>query len=143
MSEQSNKPSPQQARAASQNPSALEPRKRPEGDTRAPMTQTRDGELQTKRENSAPRRAPPPRTENGPRPANGQGGAKPQRERAERPPRDDERTPFRNPIPSITFPEDLPGSGRRAEIAKAVQENQVVIVSGEAGSGKTTELPKI
>ncbi|MFN3789344.1 ATP-dependent RNA helicase HrpA [Massilia sp.] len=138
MSEHSNKPSPQQARAASQNPSDAKPRK-PEGDTRAPMTQTRDGELQTKRENNGPRRAPPPRTNNGQE----QGGAKPQRERAERAPRDDERRPLRNPLPPITFPEDLPVSSRRAEIAKAVSENQVVIVSGETGSGKTTQLPKI
>jgi ATP-dependent helicase HrpA len=48
-----------------------------------------------------------------------------------------------NPIPPITFPEALPVSGRRAEIAKAIAENQVVIVSGETGSGKTTQLPKI
>ncbi len=111
------------------------------------MTQTRDGELQTKHagssENRGPRRAPPPRNDNGRRPANGQGGAKPPRERAERAPREDERTPFRNPLPPITFPEDLPVSSRRAEIAKAVSENQVVIVSGETGSGKTTQLPKI
>ncbi|WP_409266083.1 ATP-dependent RNA helicase HrpA [Massilia sp. BHUDP2] len=148
MSEQSNKPSPQQARAASRNTSATDPRNgRPEGETRAPMTQTRDGELQTKHagssENRGPRRAPPPRNDNGRRPANGQGGAKPPRERAERAPREDERTPFRNPLPPITFPEDLPVSSRRAEIAKAVSENQVVIVSGETGSGKTTQLPKI
>ncbi len=145
MSEQSNKPSPQQARAASQNPSANEPRKqRPAGELRAPMTQTRDGELQTKKEGNGPRRAPPPRTDNGPRPANAQGTVKPPRERGERPPREDDRSPpFRNPIPPITFPEDLPVSGRRAEIAKAIQESQVVIVSGETGSGKTTQLPKI
>ncbi|MDB5959342.1 MAG: hrpA [Massilia sp.] len=49
----------------------------------------------------------------------------------------------RTPLPPITFPEDLPVSGRRAEIAKAIQENQVIIVSGETGSGKTTQLPKI
>ncbi len=54
-----------------------------------------------------------------------------------------EEAAFRNPLPPIIFPEDLPVSGRRAEIAKAVQENQVVIVSGETGSGKTTQLPKI
>jgi len=64
------------------------------------------------------------------------------RPRQERPPR--EETPVvRNPLPLITFPEDLPVSGRRAEIAKAIAENQVVIVSGETGSGKTTQLPKI
>ncbi|MEG0884927.1 MAG: hypothetical protein RSH52_27200, partial [Janthinobacterium sp.] len=45
---------------------------------------------------------------------------------------------FRNPLPPITYPEDLPVSGRRAEIAKALTENQVIIVSGETGSGKTT-----
>ncbi|MDR6447565.1 ATP-dependent helicase HrpA [Paraburkholderia terricola] len=48
-----------------------------------------------------------------------------------------------NPIPPITFPEALPVSARRDEIAKAIARNQVVIVSGETGSGKTTQLPKI
>ncbi|WP_027814979.1 ATP-dependent RNA helicase HrpA [Paraburkholderia bannensis] len=48
-----------------------------------------------------------------------------------------------NPIPPITFPEALPVSGRREEIARAIANNQVVIVSGETGSGKTTQLPKI
>ncbi|MBC7488934.1 MAG: ATP-dependent RNA helicase HrpA [Glaciimonas sp.] len=51
--------------------------------------------------------------------------------------------PERNPLPPIVFPEDLPVSGRRAEIAKALQANQVIIVCGETGSGKTTQLPKI
>ena len=50
---------------------------------------------------------------------------------------------FRNPLPPITFPEDLPVSGRRHEIAAALRNNQVIIVSGETGSGKTTQLPKI
>ncbi|WP_228893547.1 ATP-dependent RNA helicase HrpA [Pseudoduganella aquatica] len=50
---------------------------------------------------------------------------------------------FRNPIPPITFPEDLPVSGRREEIAEALMKHQVIIVSGETGSGKTTQLPKI
>src|SRR5471032_850976 len=50
---------------------------------------------------------------------------------------------FRNPLPPITYPEDLPVSGRREEIAKAFLDNQVSIVSGETGSGKTTQLPKI
>jgi ATP-dependent helicase HrpA len=49
----------------------------------------------------------------------------------------------RNPLPPITFPEDLPVSGRRREIAEVLQKHQVVIVSGETGSGKTTQLPKI
>ena len=43
----------------------------------------------------------------------------------------------------ITFPESLPVSARRAEIAAAIAEHQVVIVCGETGSGKTTQLPKI
>ncbi|MFY7941127.1 MAG: ATP-dependent RNA helicase HrpA, partial [Burkholderiaceae bacterium] len=46
-------------------------------------------------------------------------------------------------MPPITFPESLPVSGRREEIAQAIQNHQVVIVCGETGSGKTTQLPKI
>lgn len=45
-------------------------------------------------------------------------------------------------IPVISFP-DLPVSARRDEIARAFRDHQVVIVSGETGSGKTTQLPKI
>ena len=45
-------------------------------------------------------------------------------------------------VPTITYP-DLPVSQRRDEIAKAITENQVVVVAGETGSGKTTQLPKI
>ena len=48
-----------------------------------------------------------------------------------------------NPVPPISFPESLPVSARRDEIARAMREHQVVIVSGETGSGKTTQLPKI
>ncbi len=48
-----------------------------------------------------------------------------------------------NPIPPISFPESLPVSGKREEIARAIAANQVVIVCGETGSGKTTQLPKI
>lgn len=55
-------------------------------------------------------------------------------ERADRPER---------PIPVITYPEDLPVSARRQEIARAIAAHQVMIVSGETGSGKTTQLPKI
>ncbi|MEO8599387.1 MAG: ATP-dependent RNA helicase HrpA, partial [bacterium] len=51
--------------------------------------------------------------------------------------------PFRNPLPPITFPEELPVSGMRADIAAALQAHQVIIVCGETGSGKTTQLPKI
>jgi len=45
------------------------------------------------------------------------------------------------PVPS--FPAELPVSGRREEIAEALQRHQVIIVCGETGSGKTTQLPKI
>ena len=51
--------------------------------------------------------------------------------------------PGGNPLPPITFPESLPVSARRDEIARAISANQVVIVCGETGSGKTTQLPKI
>ncbi len=51
--------------------------------------------------------------------------------------------PFRNPLPTITFPEELPVSGKRDEIARAIRDNQVIILCGETGSGKTTQLPKI
>ena len=47
------------------------------------------------------------------------------------------------PIPPIHYPESLPVSGRRDEIARAIRDHQVVIVCGETGSGKTTQLPKI
>lgn len=45
-------------------------------------------------------------------------------------------------IPLISFP-DLPVSARRDEIAQAISQHQVVIISGETGSGKTTQIPKI
>ncbi|MET3107222.1 ATP-dependent helicase HrpA [Oxalobacteraceae bacterium GrIS 2.11] len=51
--------------------------------------------------------------------------------------------PFRNPLPEITFPEELPVSGKREEISNAIRDNQVIILCGETGSGKTTQLPKI
>ena len=49
----------------------------------------------------------------------------------------------RNPLPPITFPDELPVSGRRKDIAHALRTHQVIIVCGETGSGKTTQLPKI
>nr|WP_243392864.1 ATP-dependent RNA helicase HrpA [Paucibacter aquatile] len=51
--------------------------------------------------------------------------------------------PPANPLPPITFPESLPVSSRRDDIAQALAEHQVIIVCGETGSGKTTQLPKI
>ncbi|MBW0104136.1 ATP-dependent RNA helicase HrpA [Pseudonocardia sp. KRD291] len=49
----------------------------------------------------------------------------------------------REAFPTITYPPTLPVSARREEIADAIRDNQVVIVAGETGSGKTTQLPKI
>jgi ATP-dependent helicase HrpA len=46
-------------------------------------------------------------------------------------------------VPAITYPEALPVSGRREEIAAAIRDHQVVVVAGETGSGKTTQIPKI
>ncbi len=46
-------------------------------------------------------------------------------------------------LAAIEFPADLPVVQKRAELARAIASNQVVIVCGETGSGKTTQLPKI
>ncbi|MDT0274762.1 ATP-dependent RNA helicase HrpA [Blastococcus goldschmidtiae] len=46
-------------------------------------------------------------------------------------------------VPAISYPEDLPVSARRDDIAAALRDAQVVVVAGETGSGKTTQLPKI
>ncbi len=46
-------------------------------------------------------------------------------------------------VPKIEYPPELPVSQRRDEIAAAIRDHQVVIVAGETGSGKTTQLPKI
>jgi ATP-dependent helicase HrpA len=46
-------------------------------------------------------------------------------------------------VPKIKYPEQLPVSQKKDEIAKAIRENQVVIIAGETGSGKTTQIPKI
>ena len=73
---------------------------------------------------AAPARTPRP--DRAPRPA---AGARPPRQA--------------NAIPPIDYPEALPVSARRDEIARAMQAHQVIIVCGETGSGKTTQLPKI
>ena len=49
----------------------------------------------------------------------------------------------RDSVPVIGYPEHLPVSQVRAEIAAAVRDHQVVVLAGETGSGKTTQLPKI
>src|SRR5215211_3132738 len=45
--------------------------------------------------------------------------------------------------PRISYPPELPVSQRRDEIARTIRHHQVVVVAGETGSGKTTQLPKI
>ncbi|MBF0323104.1 MAG: ATP-dependent RNA helicase HrpA, partial [Magnetococcales bacterium] len=46
-------------------------------------------------------------------------------------------------LPQPQFPEELPVSQRREEIARLIRQHQVVVLSGETGSGKTTQIPKI
>ncbi|MHA6760101.1 ATP-dependent RNA helicase HrpA [Streptacidiphilus sp. PAMC 29251] len=46
-------------------------------------------------------------------------------------------------IPTPTYPESLPVSARREDILAAIRDHQVVIIAGETGSGKTTQIPKI
>ncbi|MCS0589547.1 ATP-dependent RNA helicase HrpA [Massilia norwichensis] len=200
MSEQSNKPSPSPARAASPDATSNPSRKDAgRADTRAPLTRT--NELQAKPERPhreagernagqrgdgrqgggrqeagqggrsaaqdagrgrGPRaqapanalanalaearvRAPAAAPQGGEGNRQGKaGGERPPREGARgEQPRGERKPPMRTPLPAIVFPEDLPVSSRRHEIAEALQKHQVIIVSGETGSGKTTQLPKI
>ena len=46
-------------------------------------------------------------------------------------------------VPALRYPPELPVSQRKDEIAAAIRDHQVVIIAGETGSGKTTQLPKI
>ncbi|NQZ51434.1 MAG: ATP-dependent RNA helicase HrpA, partial [Moritella sp.] len=46
-------------------------------------------------------------------------------------------------LPVVSYPESLPISQKRDDIANAILNNQVVIIAGETGSGKTTQIPKI
>ena len=46
-------------------------------------------------------------------------------------------------LPSVTFPEELPISEHQAKLSRLIKENPVVIVCGETGSGKSTQIPKI
>lgn len=46
-------------------------------------------------------------------------------------------------VPAITWPDDLPVVARREDIAAAIRDHQVIVVCGETGSGKSTQLPKI
>ncbi|GAA1692584.1 ATP-dependent RNA helicase HrpA [Nonomuraea maheshkhaliensis] len=46
-------------------------------------------------------------------------------------------------VPTVTYPENLPVSQRKDDILAAIRDHQVVIIAGETGSGKTTQIPKI
>ncbi|MEO6502373.1 MAG: AAA family ATPase, partial [Jatrophihabitantaceae bacterium] len=52
-------------------------------------------------------------------------------------------TQRRAAVPTISYPEDLPVSQRREDLLKVIAEHQVVVVAGETGSGKTTQIPKL
>src|SRR5215203_1611113 len=62
----------------------------------------------------------------------------PRRRRPARPPR-----PRSVVAPPVSYPPELPVAQRRDDIAAAIRDHQVVVVAGETGSGKTTQLPKI
>jgi len=49
----------------------------------------------------------------------------------------------RSGVPTVTYPEDLPIAAHREVLAEAIREHQVVVVAGETGSGKSTQLPKL
>ncbi|HEV7627125.1 MAG TPA: ATP-dependent helicase, partial [Streptomyces sp.] len=49
----------------------------------------------------------------------------------------------REALPTLSYPEQLPVSQKKDEILAAIRDHQVVIVAGETGSGKTTQIPKI
>ncbi|KVM69106.1 ATP-dependent RNA helicase HrpA [Burkholderia gladioli] len=137
----------------------------PERPPRAPRQAREAGAGQPRREGAGPRDGRAPREGQPPREprqggqgkddargrearARAEGGeARPPREQREpreaREPRTARAPVTPNPIPPISFPESLPVSGKREEIARAIAANQVVIVCGETGSGKTTQLPKI
>src|SRR5579862_4492269 len=53
------------------------------------------------------------------------------------------RAARRAAMPPIEYPPELPVSQRKDDIAKAIRDHQVVIIAGETGSGKTTQIPKI
>ncbi|MGX5877396.1 ATP-dependent RNA helicase HrpA [Burkholderia gladioli] len=154
-----------QAAPSAPSPSAHDTRPgqaQPERPPRAPRQEREAGAGQPRREGAGPRDGRAPRESQPPHePRQGGQGKDDARGRAraeggearppceQREPREARalraaRAPVTpNPIPPISFPESLPVSGKREEIARAIAANQVVIVCGETGSGKTTQLPKI
>jgi ATP-dependent helicase HrpA len=146
MSEQSNKPSPDPARAASTDRSQ-DPQRKPRGPGRAQVPANALANALAEARVRAPAAAPQDGKPAQERKA-GDGERRPRGEGRNQQPRKEQQNtgrkpPLRTPLPPIVFPEDLPVSGRRKEIAEALSKHQVIIVSGETGSGKTTQLPKI
>src|SRR4051794_953908 len=85
---------------------------------------------------NAPARSRPPRRRGPRRPHAGEGAPAPERQQAHRAAR-------AATVPPITYPEHLPVVDRRDDIAAAIRDHQVVVIAGETGSGKTTQIPKI
>src|SRR5688500_13579471 len=46
-------------------------------------------------------------------------------------------------VPAVSYPPELPVSGRREDLLAAIRDHQVIVVAGETGSGKTTQIPKL
>src|SRR5579859_5020196 len=46
-------------------------------------------------------------------------------------------------VPRVTYPPELPITARKDDIVAAIRANQVVVIAGETGSGKTTQIPKM
>src|SRR3954469_10195132 len=91
-----------------------------------------------------PERAPhPSRARGRGRGASGGRSSRPARPREAPEVRDARMARRRALVPKVTYPEDLPVVGRKEDIATAIRDHQVVIVAGETGSGKTTQIPKI
>src|SRR5690348_10063910 len=53
------------------------------------------------------------------------------------------RAARRAAMPPISYPAELPVSQRKDDIAEVIRDHQVVVIAGETGSGKTTQIPKI
>ncbi|WP_330472957.1 ATP-dependent RNA helicase HrpA [Terrabacter sp. C0L_2] len=86
---------------------------------------------------NAPARSRPPRRRGRRRPTV-QGGGTPSTEQQQA-----RRAARAATVPPITYPEHLPVVERRDDIAAAIRDHQVVVIAGETGSGKTTQIPKI
>ncbi|MGY6236975.1 ATP-dependent RNA helicase HrpA [Burkholderia ambifaria] len=128
---------------------------------KAPSARHPDGAADAREQQGQPQQQPPRQPQQqqagkpprGPRGEERRGDARQPAAATDAPRAADARTPRRerapraavapNPVPPITYPESLPVSGKRDEIARAIADHQVVIVCGETGSGKTTQLPKI